>query len=140
VAAVRNVRQEKNLPLKEQLVMQVVVDETDTLAFGEVMKKLSNLSSVELVSQKPDDAVSFLIKSTEYYIPLTGKIDIEEEIKKIETELAYNKGFLESVMKKLGNERFVNSAPKQVVENEMNKKADAEAKIKAMEERLASLR
>ena len=120
--------------------MQVITDENNTLAFSEVIKKLSNLSSLEIVLVQPEDAVSFLVKSTEYYIPLTGKIDVEEEIKKIETELAYNKGFLESVLKKLDNGKFVNSAPKQVVENEMNKKADTEAKIKAMEERLISLR
>lgn len=140
IAAVRNIRQEKNLPLKEQLAMQVITDENNTLAFSEVIKKLSNLSSLEIVLVQPEDAVSFLVKSTEYYIPLTGKIDVEEEIKKIETELAYNKGFLESVLKKLDNGKFVNSAPKQVVENEMNKKTDTEAKIKAMEERLISLR
>lgn len=140
IAAVRNIRQEKNLPLKELLAMQVITDENNTLAYSEVIKKLSNLSSIEIVLVQPEDAVSFLVKSTEYYIPLTGKIDIEEEIKKIETELAYNKGFLESVLKKLDNGKFVNSAPKQVVENEMNKKADTEAKIKAMEERLLLLR
>lgn len=140
VTTVRSIRQEKNLPMKEALVMQVVTDANNTLAFAEVMKKLSNLSAVETVSAKPEGAVSFLVKSTEFYIPLSGKIDVAEEIKKIETELAYNKGFLESVMKKLSNEKFVSSAPQQVVQNEMNKKADAEAKIKAMEERLKELK
>ena len=140
VTSVRNIRQEKNLPQKEALVMQMLTDAGNTLVFAEVMKKLSNLSSVEIVSSKPEGAVSFLVKSTEYYIPLSGKIDIAEEIKKIETELDYNKGFLVTVMKKLGNEKFVSGAPPQVVQNEMNKKADAEAKIKAMEERLKELR
>jgi valyl-tRNA synthetase len=140
VTSVRNIRQEKNLPQKEVLTMQVITDANNTLAFAEVMKKLSNLSSVETVNSKPEGAVSFLVKSTEYYIPLTGKINIEDEIKKIEAELAYNKGFLETVMKKLSNEKFVSGAPPQVVQNEMNKKADAEAKIKAMEERLRELK
>jgi valyl-tRNA synthetase len=140
VTTVRSIRQEKNLPLKEALVMQVVTDANNTLAFAEVMKKLSNLSAVDMVSAKPEGAVSFLVKSTEYYIPLSGKIDVAEEIKKIETELAYTKGFLDSVMKKLSNEKFVSSAPQQVVQNEMNKKEDAEAKIKAMEERLKELK
>ncbi|HEY4788757.1 MAG TPA: valine--tRNA ligase [Bacteroidales bacterium] len=140
VTSVRNIRQEKNLPQKEALVMQVVNNTNHTLSFAEVMKKLSNLSAVETVSTKPEGAVSFLVKSTEYYIPLSGKIDVGEEIKKIEAELAYTKGFLESVMKKLGNQKFVSSAPQQVVQNEMNKKADAEAKIKAMEERLKELK
>lgn len=140
VTSVRNIRQEKNLSPKEALAMQVVTDTNNTLVFAEVMKKLSNLSSIEVVSAKPEGAVSFLVKSTEYYIPLTGKIDVAEEIKKIEAELIYTKGFLESVMKKLSNEKFVSGAPKQVVENEMNKKADAEAKIKAMEESLRELK
>jgi len=140
VTSVRNIRQEKNLPMKETLAMQVVTDTNKILAFAEVMKKLSNLSAVETVTEKPEGAVSFHVKSSEYYIPLSGKIDIEEEIKKIEAELAYNKGFLETVMKKLSNEKFVSSAPPQVVQNEMNKKADAEAKIKAMEERLKGLK
>ena len=140
VTSVRNIRQEKNLPMKETLAMQVVTDTNKILAFAEVMKKLSNLSAVETVTEKPEGAVSFHVKSSEYYIPLSGKIDVEEEIKKIEAELAYNKGFLENVMKKLSNEKFVSSAPPLVVQNEMNKKADAEAKIKAMEERLKGLK
>jgi valyl-tRNA synthetase len=140
VTSVRNIRQEKNLPQKEALVMQVVSDSNHTFVFAEVMKKLSNLSTVETVDNKPEGALSFLVKSTEYYIPLSGKINVEEEIKKMEAELTYTKGFLTTVMKKLGNEKFVSSAPQQVVQNEMNKKADAEAKIKAMEERLKELK
>jgi valyl-tRNA synthetase len=140
VAAVRNIRQEKNLPLKEPLVMNVVSDPGQTLEFAAVMKKLSNLSKVELVAAKPEGAVSFIVKSTEYHIPLSGKINVEEETKKAETELAYYRGFLESVMKKLSNERFVSSAPPQVIQNEMNKKADAEANIKALEETLKALK
>jgi valyl-tRNA synthetase len=140
VAAVRNIRQEKNLPNKEALTMQLLADDGNLLAFAEIMKKLSNLSSVELVKAKPEGSVSFMVKSTEYYIPLTGKIDVAEEIKKIETELEYTRGFLVSVQKKLSNERFVSGAPAQVLQNEMNKKADAEAKIKAMEETLKSFR
>jgi valyl-tRNA synthetase len=135
---VRNLRQEKQLPIKEILVMQVISDENNTLAFAEVMKKLSNLT-IDTVAVKPEGAVSFIVKSTEYHILLTGKIDIAEEIKKVETELDYFRGFLESVMKKLSNERFVAGAPKQVIQNEMNKKADTEAKIKALEERLEAL-
>ncbi|MDP4210297.1 MAG: valine--tRNA ligase [Bacteroidota bacterium] len=140
VAAVRNIRQEKNLPIKEALELQLLADNDGTLAFSSVIKKLSNLSDVALVASKPEGAVSFLVKSTEYYVPLTGKIDVEEEIQKIEKELKYTQGFLESVLKKLSNERFVSGAPQQVLQNEQNKKADAEAKIKAMQERLAGLK
>jgi valyl-tRNA synthetase len=140
VAAVRNIRQEKNLSVKEPLVMQLLTDDGNILEFAGVMKKLSNLSTIEVVKVKPDGAVSFLVKSTEYYIPLNGKINVEEEIQKVQNELKYAQGFLESVMKKLSNERFVSSAPQQVIQNEMNKKTDAEAKIKAMEETLKALK
>jgi valyl-tRNA synthetase len=118
----------------------MLTDEQGVRYFGEVIKKLSNLSSIELVKEKPTGAASFLIKSTEFFVPLQGKIDVEEEIKKAEAELIYNRGFLESVMKKLSNEKFVSGAPQQVVQNEMNKKADAEAKIKALEEQLKILK
>jgi valyl-tRNA synthetase len=140
VATIRNIRQEKNLPNKDALVLQLMSDEGKILAYSSVLQKLSNLTSVEIVSAKPEGAVSFLVKSTEYYVPLTGKIDIAEEIKKIEAELIYTQGFLESVLKKLSNERFVSSAPQQVVQNEQSKKADAEAKIKAMVERIKELK
>src|ERR1035437_10353330 len=106
VASIRNIRQEKQLPVKEPLVMQVITDENNTLDFAEVIKKLSNLT-IDKVNVKPEGAVSFIVKSTEYHLLLTGKIDVIEEIKKVETELDYVRGFLESVMKKLNNERFV---------------------------------
>ena len=138
VTSVRNIRQEKQLPIKEPLVMQVITDENNTLDFAEVIKKLSNLT-IDKVTVKPEGAVSFIVKSTEYHLLLTGKIDVKEEIKKVETELDYVRGFLESVMKKLNNERFVSGAPPQVLQKEMDKKADTEAKIKALEERLEAL-
>ncbi len=138
VTSVRNIRQEKQLPIKEPLVMQVITDENNTLDFAEVIKKLSNLT-IDKVTVKPEGAVSFIVKSTEYHLVVTGKIDVKEEIKKVETELDYVRGFLESVMKKLNNERFVSGAPPQVLQKEMDKKADTEAKIKALEERLEAL-
>jgi valyl-tRNA synthetase len=138
VASVRNIRQEKQLPIKEPLIMQVITDENNTLDFAEVIKKLSNIT-IDKVNVKPEGAVSFIVKSTEYHLLLTGKIDVDEELKKVETELDYFRGFLESVMKKLNNERFVSGAPPQVLQNEKNKKADTEAKIKALEERLEAL-
>lgn len=140
VTTVRSIRQEKNIPLKETLTMLVIQDDNDSLSFSGVIKKLCNISSIEVTNEKPDGAIPFLIKSTEYYIPMTGKIDIEAEIKKAEEELLYQQGFLESVMKKLSNERFVNNAPAQVLQNEQNKKADAEAKISALLENLKNLK
>jgi valyl-tRNA synthetase len=140
VGNIRTIRQDKNLPNKDILVLQLFTDEQEILYFGEVIKKLSNLSSIDLVMEKSGNAASFIVKSTEFFVPLLGKIDVAEEIKKIEAELIYNRGFLESVMKKLSNEKFVSGAPQQVVQNEMNKKADAEAKIKAFEEQLSVLK
>ena len=90
--------------------------------------------------KKYKGAASFRVKSTNFYIPLEGFIDVEEELKKLEEELKYTKGFLGTVMKKLGNERFVNNAPEEVVAKELAKQADAEAKIKVLEERIAGLK
>ncbi len=104
------------------------------------MQKLGNLSGIEIVAEDVHGAASFRVKSTGFYIPLHGFIDVEEELKKLEEELDYARGFLQSVMKKLGNERFVNSAPEMVVAKEKAKQVDAEAKIKALEEQIAALK
>jgi len=101
---------------------------------------MANLSSLEMVTEEVPGAASFRVKSTNYYVPLEGFIDVEEELKKLEEELKYTQGFLSSVMKKLSNERFVNSAPAAVVATECAKQADAEAKIKVLEERIAGLK
>jgi valyl-tRNA synthetase len=85
------------------------------------------------------DSISVNVRTTEFYIPMTMKIDHEEEIRKLEEELAYTKGFLETVMKKLSNERFVNSAPAHVVDAERKKKSDADARIKVLEEKIKEL-
>ena len=81
-----------------------------------------------------------MVKSTEFYVPVGSSIDVEGEIKKLEEELKYTQGFLNSVMKKLGNERFVNNAPAAVLEKEQQKKADAESKIKVIEDQIAGLK
>ncbi|MCD4737121.1 MAG: valine--tRNA ligase, partial [Bacteroidales bacterium] len=90
--------------------------------------------------EKIEGAASFIVKSTEFFIPLSASVDLEAEVAKLEEELAYTKGFLNSVMKRLGNERFVNNAPPAVVEKEQKKKADAESRIKVIEEQIAALR
>jgi valyl-tRNA synthetase len=140
ITTLRNIRKEKNIQAREPLNMQMINDENGMLDFGVVIQKLCNLSSIDLVTEKPDQAISFIVKSTEYYVPMQGKIDVEEEIKKITVELLYNRQFLESVLKKLDNANFVNNAPDKVLQNEYNKKADAEARIQALEERYAALR
>ena len=108
--------------------------------FLPVINKLCNLSEVKFVSEKQEGAASFMTGTTEYFIPLEGKLDVEAELKKISEEIEYHKGFLNSVMKKLDNERFVQNAPANVLELERKKKSDAESKIKSLEERLKELK
>ena len=103
------------------------------------MKKLGNIEKLEKTGTAPENAFSFRVKSNEYFVPLGDKINIEEELKKLEEELKYVQGFKKSVEKKLSNERFVNNAPEQVVANERKKLADAEAKIKVLQEQMAAL-
>ncbi|GET26834.1 valine--tRNA ligase [Prolixibacter sp. NT017] len=141
VTGIRNVRKEKNIANKEELKVAVYPGEKGySPVFDAVLRKMGNLSELEVVNEKVDGALSFRVKSTEYYIPLGDLVNVEEEIAKIEEELKYTRGFLTSVMKKLGNERFVNGAPEQVVATERKKQADAEEKIKLLEERLTSLK
>ena len=103
------------------------------------MEKLANLSGIRFIKDKPENAVSFIVKTTEYYIQLGDKMDVEQELKRLRSELEYANGFLTSVLKKLNNERFVKNAPESVVQKEMEKKADAEARIKALTERIEGL-
>ena len=140
VGGIRNIRQEKNIPNKENLSLFVKGDNKLNPAVESVITKLAGLDKLEYTESKIDGSASFLVKSTEFFVPLQGFINVDEEIAKLEEELKYAKGFLASVMKKLGNERFVNSAPAQVVELERRKQADAEGKIKVIEERLAEMR
>jgi len=139
VAGVRNLRQEKNIPNKDALSLMVKSEEKFGEGIESVIVKLAGLDLLSYVEDKVDGAGSFLVKSTEFFIPLDGFVNPEEEIKKITEELNYTKGFLQSVQKKLSNERFVNGAPAQVVEVERKKQADSEAKIKVLEERLKEL-
>jgi valyl-tRNA synthetase len=140
VTQIRTARQEQNVPFK-QAVSLFVKDESGDFPkeFGAILSKLTNLSELTAVTEKVEGSVSFRVKSAEFYLVLGIEVDAEEEIRKINDELTYTRGFLESVMKKLNNERFVQNAPAKVLEVENNKKNDAEAKIKTLEERLASL-
>lgn len=135
VSGIRNIRKEQNIATKVSLDFKVVSTDHNH-SFDDVIVKLGNLSSIEFVSEKPDNAFSFQYKANSYYIPFNEEIDVEAEIKKIEEELNYTKGFLKSVQGKLGNEKFVNGAPEQVVNNERRKEADALSKIQALEEKL----
>lgn len=138
VSEVRRIRAEKNIPFKEQLVLQVKAKSYDS-SYDSLLVKLLNLSAIETVEEKAAGAASFLVKATEYFVPLGDLIDTEAELKKLKDELEYQQGFLKSVMKKLGNERFVNNAPEAVVAKENKKKEEAEGKIKAIQEQMTSM-
>ena len=140
VGAIRNIRQEKNLSPREVLHLKISVSESEyDSRFLPLVFKLANIESVEFVKKAEEGAASFLVRTTEYSIPVGDLIDREAEKAKLEDELKYYQGFLASVMKKLGNEKFVNNAPLKVVEMEQKKKADAEEKIKSLNERLSRL-
>lgn len=139
ISGIRTIRNEKNIANKDQVELFVKLNEETDKSFDSVITKLGNLSALQYVDEKVEGALSFRVKSNEYYIPLAGAVNIEEEIATLTQELKYTQGFLNSVMKKLSNERFVNNAPEQVIANERKKQSDAEAKIKTIEEQLAAL-
>jgi valyl-tRNA synthetase len=105
-----------------------------------VILKLANLSGVELISEEPEGAMSFIVKNVEYFVPIGGLVDAGEELKKMEEELHYTRGFLGSVEKKMSNERFVQNAPAAVVEKEKQKMADARGKIAVLEAQIRKLK
>jgi valyl-tRNA synthetase len=140
ITEVRNCRSSKGISPKESLKLFVKSgDQVLIKSFWPIIKKLSNLSEVSPTESKTSNATSFVIKSSEFFIPIEGKIDAAKEREAILKDLEYQRGFMTSVDKKLSNEKFVNSAPPQVIELERKKKADAEVKIKALEESLARL-
>ena len=138
IAGVRTVRLQKNIPNKEALELQQVA--TAEVPVLPIVMKLANLSAVNNVTEKDATAASFLVGTTEYAVPLGNNINVEEELKKLEADLKYNEGFLQSVLKKLSNEKFVNNAPAKVIEMERKKQADAEAKIATLKESIAALK
>ena len=140
ISGIRNIRLQKNIAQKEVLEMLVLGENTQLMAYAEVVKKMANLSAVTVVESKPEGAASFMVGTTEYFIPLGNLIDVEEELKKLEADLKYQEGFLQSVLKKLNNEKFVSKAPANVIEMERKKQADAETKIAALKESIAALK
>jgi len=141
IAGLRTIRTKNNIPNKDQLELAIVAgDKGFAPEFNSVLVKMGNLSALNLVTEEVKAAASFLVKSTTFFVPMVGTIDVEEELKKLQAELDYTKGFLNSVVKKLSNERFVSSAPEAVVAVERAKQADAEAKIKVLEEQITGLK
>ncbi len=139
ISGIRTIRKEKNIPMKDALEVSVMNEQKTPKDWDAVIQKLTNVSEISYVDKAVEGALSFRVKANEYFIPISGAIDVEAEIAKIQEELKYTKGFLTSVQKKLSNERFVNNAPEQVIAVERKKQADAEAKIETLEKSLASL-
>jgi len=142
VMNIRNLRQGKNIPNKQELKLLIKKNfrESPDTTFDDVVKKLCNLSSIDYTQDTPAGALSFIVKTTEFYIPVAQEIDKSEEIQSLEGDLEYLKNFLKSVEKKLSNEKFTKNAPPEVVDHERKKQSDAASKIKVVEEQLKSLR
>lgn len=141
VSGIRNIRKSNNIAFKDEIKLFVNKGTKGYNSyFNPVLTKLCNLSEIEMTNEDIKGAVSFLVKTSGFFIDLGEKADVEGELKKLEEELSYTKGFLKSVMGKLSNEKFVSGAPAQVVDIERKKQADAEDKIKSLEERIASLK
>lgn len=138
VSNIRNIRKQKNIAFKEAIELNIKGDHNSQ--FDSIIKKLTNLKSITSINSELKASLSFIVKNIEYYIPLEDNINVEEEIKKLEEELKYTEGFLNSVMKKLSNERFVNNAPEKVVAIENAKKDDATNKIAKLKEQIANLK
>jgi len=139
IAGVRTIRKEKNIPMKDGINLKVVNHENVSSNFDSVIIKLANILHLEYISDKVDGALTYRVKSNEYFIPVSGVIDIQSEISKLTEELKYTLGFLRSVQGKLSNEKFVAGAPKNVLDNERKKESDALAKIATIEQSLANL-
>jgi len=139
ITGIRNIRTQKNIAFKDAITCSVVNNESVSHTFDEVISKLGHLESFNYVNEPLEGALTFRVKSNEYFVPMEGSIDVEAEIKKLTEELNYTEGFLKSVQKKLSNERFVAGAPEQVVASEKKKEADALAKIETLQSSLASL-
>jgi len=140
ISGIRTIRKDKNIPFKDAIELKAINNDAASNYFDAVVTKLGNITSLEYVSDKVDGALSFRVKSNEYFIPITGNIDVAAEIEKLTTELVYTQGFLKSVQNKLSNEKFVNGAPEKVLANERQKEADALAKIATLEQSLAGLK
>jgi valyl-tRNA synthetase len=140
IAGVRTIRKEKNIPFKDTIELKVVNNEKATNYFDSIITKLGNISKLSYTTEKVEGALTYRVKSNEYFIPISGSIDVAAEIEKLQEELKYTQGFLKSVQVKLSNEKFVTNAKPEIIANERNKEADAFAKIAMIEQSLAGLK
>ncbi len=139
ISSVRQVRNEKNIPLKNELELYLVENKDTDKGFDSIIAKLCNLSKIDYISEKMDNALGVMVRTTQMFIPIGDSIDVEEELKKLREDLKYFTGFKASVEKKLSNERFVSGAPEKVVDMERKKLSDANEKIRTIEEQIRNL-
>jgi valyl-tRNA synthetase len=140
IAGIRTIRKQKNIANKDSIDLKIINNEKNATTFDAVITKLGNIESLEYVTETVNGALTYRVKSNEYFIPIAGNIDVAAEIEKLEEELKYIQGFLKSVQVKLSNEKFVANAKPEIIANERNKEADALAKITTIEQSLASLK
>ncbi len=139
ISGIRTIRKEKNISFKEPIKLFVINNIGASPSFDAVIKKMGNVEHLEYISEKMGGALTYRVKSNEYFIPMEGSVNVENEIEKLSNELTYTEGFLKSIQAKLTNERFVNNAPEKVVASEKQKEADALAKITTLKNSLSSL-
>ncbi|WP_277632322.1 valine--tRNA ligase [Avrilella dinanensis] len=140
IAGIRTIRKEKNISFKETIELKVLNKAQVTDRFDVLIQKMGNIDSLEYVDDSVNGALSFRVNANEYFVPVAGSVNVEEEIEKLEEELKYLQGFLRSVQGKLSNEKFVSGAPEQVVANERKKESDTLSKIATIEESIANLK
>ncbi len=140
ISGIRTIRKEKNIAQKDVIELKIINNEKTSSYFDSVIMKLGNISSLEYIAEKIDGSLTFRTKSNEYFIPISGNIDVVAEITKLETELVYAQGFLKSVQIKLSNEKFVANAKPEIIANERKKEADSLANIVTIKQSLASLK
>ena len=138
VIALRKIRKDKQISFKEAMELKMI-DPKEEGDFDQLVMKLCNLSSIERVSEKVDNSLSFVIGDKEFFIPAGDNVDVEGEKARIQEEIAYQEGFLKSVQKKLANESFVKNAPEQVVSMEKKKENDAQTKLELLKKQLEAL-
>lgn len=139
ISSLRNIRNQKQVAVKQQIGLRISKDDGIFAAFEAIICKLSGVDSFEIKNEKPDSWLSFMVGTTECYVDLRLLIDVAVEREKIEKDIAYQQGFLASVMKKLNNDKFVQGAPAAVLENERKKQADAESKLASLQAALTAL-
>jgi valyl-tRNA synthetase len=136
---IRNLRKEKNIAIKVNLDLKIKVNNGWSNKFDGLILKMGNLNDIEFVNQSISGAFSFVVKNNEFFVPFNEFIDTEQEINKLKSEIEDRKGFLNSILKKINNEKFMSNAPEKVVQLELKKKNDAESQIKILEERVINL-